>query len=157
MICDLQVFALCQAFVGSNLQGIVLPRPSYWGIMLKTPLIWRDRFIIFLKHAPSIWRSSFIMHLEHALSCGDSGSSSYLQHAPAPLSHIWNTHPRFFTFAKVLNPSPNFSQTRGRGRAEKESGGVWGGAAPPICNHNVSIRGSERIHMRAVFAGRMSF
>ena len=49
--------------------------PSYWGIMLKTPLIWRDRFIIFLKHSPFIWRSSFIMHLKHALSCGDSGSS----------------------------------------------------------------------------------
>ena len=26
VICDLQVFALCHTFVGSNLQGIVLPQ-----------------------------------------------------------------------------------------------------------------------------------
>ena len=131
VICDWQVFALCQAFVGSNLQGIVLPHLSYWGIMLKTPLIWRDRFIIFLKHAPSIWRSSFIMHLKHALSCCDSGSSYIFSTLPPP-HHISGTrHPRFFTFAKVLNPPPNISQTRGRGRAEKESGGGFGGAQPP--------------------------
>ena len=82
-------------------------------------------------------------------SCGDSGSSKTLNTAPpsplgrnrftillnSPPHHISGTRPlicqfRFFTFAKVLNPPPNFSQARGRGRAEKESGGVWG-AQPP--------------------------
>ena len=107
--------------------------------------MWRFRFIIYLKHSPPspLGRNRFTILLN------------------SPPHHISGTRTlicqlRFFTFAKVLNPPPNFSQTRGRGRTEKESGGVWG-AAPAICNHNVSIRGSERIHMRAVFAGRMSF
>ena len=58
----------------------------------------------------------------------------------------------------MVNPPPNFSQTRGRGRAEKESGGVWGGAAPPPPpQFAVSIRGSEKIHMRAVLLAGCHF
>ena len=40
-------------------------------------------------------------------------------------------------------------------RGLKDSGGVAGGAAPPICKHNVVMTGSERVHMGSVFAGNM--
>ena len=80
---DLRLAGFC---VVSSFSRFQLARycfaPSYWGIMLKTPLIWRDRFIIFLKHAPSFGDPASIMHLEHALSCGDSDSSEIFSTLP---------------------------------------------------------------------------
>ena len=129
--------------------------PSYFGIMLKTPLIWRDRFIIFLKHAPSfgdrasscifntpfhvaipahhisstrsllwsfplivmfktllMWRFRFIIYLKHPpLPLRAKPLHHIIELAPS--SHIWNTHPhlpipilRFFAFAKCAKPAP---------------------------------------------------
>ena len=40
-------------------------------------------------------------------------------------------------------------------RGLKRQRGVGGGAAPPICKHNVVMTGSERVHMGSVFAGKM--
>ena len=38
----------------------------------------------------------------------------------------------------------------------KRKRGVGGGGGwPPICNHNVFMTGSARVHMGSVFAGRM--
>ena len=80
--------------------------PSYWGIMLKTPLIWRDRFIIFLKHAPSFGdpASSCILNTPFHVAIPTHQKSSarsllwsfrfiimYLKHAPhvaIPVHHI---------------------------------------------------------------------
>ena len=80
--------------------------PSYWGIMSKTPLIWRDRFIIFLKHAPSFGdpASSCILNTPFHVAIPTHQKSSarsllwsfpfiimYLKHAPhvaIPVHHI---------------------------------------------------------------------
>ena len=46
-----------------------------------------------------------------------------------------------------------FLKTRMHGVKRKL--GVGGGAAPPICKHNLFVMGSERVHMGSDFAGRM--
>ena len=64
--------------------------PSYWGIMLKTPLIWRDRFIIFLKHAPSF---------------GDPASSCILNtpfHVAIPAHHISSARSLLWSFPFII-------------------------------------------------------
>ena len=38
---------------------------------------------------------------------------------------------------------------------KRKRGGLGGGAAPPICTHDVFITGSERGHMGSVVADRM--
>ena len=64
--------------------------PSYWGILLKTPLIWRDRFIIFLKHAHSF---------------GDPASSCIFNtpfHVAIPAHHISSTRSLLWSFPFII-------------------------------------------------------
>ena len=86
----------------------------------------------------------------------DETASSYILNAP-PSSPIFNTHapPSFANlFANLLNPPPTFHRPAAAAGLKKRAGGFGGAQTPPppICNHNVRIRGSERIHMRAVFS-----
>ena len=75
------------------------------------PLIWRFRFIIYLKYGPLMWRFRFIIHLKHAPSFGDSGSSYILNVATSlddcDSSYILNTPPRVvFPFIISVKHSP---------------------------------------------------
>ena len=77
--------------------------------------MWRDRFIIFLKHAPLIWRSKCPFMWRFRLII-------YLKHAPPPLgetvsSYILNTAPHhtpphlpipILDFRDTAKPAPTF-------------------------------------------------
>ena len=58
------------------------------------PLIWRFRFIIYLKHAPLF--GGAIMYLQYTPPDWRFGFITYLQHAPhlvIPVHHIFKTPP----------------------------------------------------------------
>ena len=102
--------------------------------------MWRFRFIIYLKQAP--------------VPPSGETASSYILNTP---SHVLNTAP-FCTFAKLLNPPPTLHRPAAAAGLKKRVQALRGRSPPPICNHTMSVSGVfERIHMRAGFAGRLSF
>ena len=65
------------------------------------PLIWRFRFITYLKHAPLTWRIRFIIYLKHAPTFDESGSS-YIYNTP----FIWR-----LLFIIYLTHAPSFGNS----------------------------------------------